>query len=166
MYKAFFKRLIDIVLSFTAICVLLPIYLILILLVAIFLGRPVFFTQVRPGKGNKLFAMYKFRTMTNQKDEQGNLLPDEVRLTKFGRFLRSVSLDELPQLWNILKGDMSIVGPRPQLVQDMVFFDQKTNLRQTVTPGLTGYAQIKGRNNVDWDEKFANDLEYIEKILE
>ncbi len=164
MYKGFFKRLIDILVSFTAICVLLPVYLILIVLVAIFLGRPVFFRQVRPGRDNKLFSMWKFRTMTNQKDKNGDLLPDEKRLTKFGRFLRSVSLDELPQLWNILKGDMSIVGPRPQLVQDMVFFDEKTNLRQTVTPGLTGYAQIKGRNNVDWDEKFENDLEYIQKI--
>lgn len=164
MYKGFFKRLIDILVSFTAICVLLPIYLILILLVALFLGRPVFFRQVRPGKNNKLFSMWKFRTMTNQKDENGNLLPDEKRLTKFGRFLRSASLDELPQLWNILKGDMSIVGPRPQLVQDMVFFDEKTNIRQSVTPGLTGYAQIKGRNNVDWDEKFENDLVYVQKI--
>lgn len=164
MYKSFFKRLIDIILSFTAICVLLPVYLILIILVAIFLGRPVFFRQIRPGKNNKLFSMWKFRSMTNEKDENGELLPDEKRLTKFGRFLRAVSLDELPQLWNILKGDMSIVGPRPQLVQDMVFFDEKTSRRQSVLPGLTGYAQIKGRNNVDWDEKFENDLIYIKKI--
>lgn len=164
MYRAFFKRFLDIIISLIAILILAPIFLVLVILVALFLGRPVFFKQVRPGKNNKLFLMWKFRSMSNEKDEQGNLLPDDKRLTKFGRFLRALSLDELPQLWNILKGDMSIVGPRPQLVQDMVFFDDEIALRQSVTPGLTGYAQIMGRNNVPWEEKFKNDLIYIKKI--
>lgn len=164
MYRAFFKRFLDIILSLIAILALLPVYIVLIVSVAIFLGRPVFFKQVRPGKNNKLFSMWKFRSMTNEKDEEGNLLPDDKRLTRFGRFLRALSFDELPQLWNILKGDMSIVGPRPQLVQDMVFFDEEINKRQSVTPGLTGLAQVMGRNNVPWDEKFTNDLKYIQKI--
>ncbi len=164
MYRAFFKRFIDIVVSFCALCVLLPIFFVLIVTVAIFLGRPVFFKQVRPGKDCRLFYMWKFRTMTDERGADGELLPDDIRLTKFGRFMRALSLDELPQLWNILKGDMSIVGPRPQLVSDMVFLDDVTRRRQSVTPGLTGYAQVKGRNNVPWDEKFKNDLKYIEKI--
>lgn len=164
MYRCFFKRFFDILLSFLALVVLSPILLILTLLVAIFLGRPVLFKQVRPGKNNKLFTMQKFRTMTSATDEEGNLLPDEVRLTKFGKFLRSTSLDELPQLWTIFIGKMSIIGPRPQLVKDMVFFDEETNKRQSVTPGLTGLAQISGRNNLTWDEKFVWDLKYAQKV--
>ncbi len=164
MYRCFFKRFFDILLSFLALVVLSPILLILTLLVAIFLGRPVLFKQVRPGKNNKLFTMQKFRTMTSATDEEGNLLPDEVRLTKFGKFLRSTSLDELPQIWTIFIGKMSIIGPRPQLVKDMVFFDEETNKRQSVTPGLTGLAQISGRNNVTWDEKFVWDLKYVQKV--
>ena len=128
------------------------------------LGSPVIFSQIRPGKDNKLFRLYKFRSMTDAKDKNGNLLPDEERMTDFGRKLRATSLDELPELWNILKGDMSIVGPRPQLVRDMVFFTEEEMHRQDVTPGLTGLAQISGRNNIDWKERFAYDLKYIEKI--
>ena len=128
------------------------------------LGSPVIFSQIRPGKDNKLFRLYKFRSMTDAKDKNGNLLPDEERMTDFGRKLRATSLDELPELWNILKGDMSIVGPRPQLVRDMVFFTEEELHRQDVTPGLTGLAQISGRNNIDWKERFAYDLKYIEKI--
>lgn len=128
------------------------------------LGSPVIFSQIRPGKDNKLFRLYKFRSMTDAKDKNGNLLPDEDRMTDFGRKLRATSLDELPELWNIFKGDMSIVGPRPQLVRDMVFFTEEEMHRQDVTPGLTGLAQISGRNNIDWKERFAYDLKYIEKI--
>lgn len=128
------------------------------------LGSPVIFSQIRPGKDNKLFRLYKFRSMTDAKDENGNLLPDEDRMTDFGRKLRATSLDELPELWNILKGDMSIVGPRPQLVRDMVFFTEEEMHRQDVTPGLTGLAQINGRNNIDWKERFAYDLQYTQKI--
>lgn len=128
------------------------------------LGSPVIFSQIRPGKDNKLFRLYKFRSMTDAKDKDGNLLPDEDRMTDFGRKLRATSLDELPELWNIFKGDMSIVGPRPQLVRDMVFFTEEEMHRQDVTPGLTGLAQISGRNNIDWKERFAYDLKYIEKI--
>ncbi len=164
MYRHFFKRLFDILISLIALIVLSPILLILTVLVAIFLGRPVLFKQVRPGKNNKLFTMQKFRTMTSETDEEGNLLPDEKRLTKFGKFLRSTSLDELPQLWTIFTGKMSIIGPRPQLVKDMVFFDEETNKRQSVTPGLTGLAQVSGRNNVTWEDKFEKDIEYVKKI--
>ena len=128
------------------------------------LGSPVIFSQIRPGKDNKLFRLYKFRSMTDAKDKNGNLLPDEDRMTDFGPKLRATSLDELPELWNILKGDMSIVGPRPQLVRDMVFFTEEEMHRQDVTPGLTGLAQISVRNNIDWKERFAYDLKYIEKI--
>ncbi len=128
------------------------------------LGSPVIFTQIRPGKNNKLFRLYKFRSMTDAKDKDGNLLPDNERMTDFGRKLRATSLDELPELWNILKGDMSLVGPRPQLVRDMVFFTEEEMHRQDVTPGLTGLAQISGRNNIDWKERFAYDLQYIAQI--
>ena len=128
------------------------------------LGSPVIFSQIRPGKNNKLFRLYKFRSMTDAKDKDGNFLPDEARMTDFGRKLRATSLDELPELWNILKGDMSLVGPRPQLVRDMVFFTGGEMHRQDVTPGLTGLAQISGRNNIDWKERFAYDLKYVENI--
>jgi lipopolysaccharide/colanic/teichoic acid biosynthesis glycosyltransferase len=128
------------------------------------LGSPVIFSQIRPGKNNKFFCLYKFRSMSDIKDSKGNLLSDEVRMTSFGRKLRATSLDELPELWNILKGDMSLVGPRPQLVRDMVFFSVDEMRRQEVTPGLTGLAQISGRNNIDWKKRFAYDLQYIEHI--
>ena len=164
MYQKFGKRLFDIIASATALIVLSPLLLWLAWRIKKNLGSPVIFSQIRPGKNNKLFRLYKFRSMTDGRDKDGNLLPDEERMTDFGRKLRSSSLDELPELWNILKGDMSIVGPRPQLVRDMVFFTEEEMHRQDVTPGLTGLAQISGRNNIDWKERFAYDLKYIEKI--
>ena len=164
MYRHFFKRFLDVFLSGLAMLILSPVLIILAILVAIFLGRPVLFKQVRPGYKNKLFCLQKFRTMTNECDSEGNLLPDSERMTKFGRFLRSSSLDELPELWNIFTGKMSIVGPRPQLVKDMVFFDDNVAKRQTVRPGLTGLAQVSGRNNATWDERFECDLKYVQKI--
>lgn len=164
MYKKFFKRLIDILCALAALIVFSWLYLIVAILVRINLGSPVLFKQPRPGKDCKIFKLYKFRTMTDEKNENGKLLPDDVRLTKFGKFLRATSLDELPEAINILKGDMSIVGPRPQLVRDMVFFSNEQMKRQSVTPGLTGLAQISGRNGITWEEKINFDLEYIKKI--
>lgn len=141
-----------------------PLYVVLAILVRIKLGSPIHFKQVRPGKNGKLFTIKKFRSMTNEKDENGNLLPDEIRLTKFGKWLRKSSLDEIPEAINILKGDMSVVGPRPQLVKDFVFFDEETMKRQSVRPGLTGLAQVSGRNNISWEDKFKYDIQYVEKI--
>ena len=163
-YRVFFKRFYDIVLSGIAIVVLSPILLILMLVGWIKMKGNPFFTQRRPGKKEKIFKLIKFRTMTNEKDENGNLLPDEVRLNKYGRMLRSTSLDELPELFNIFIGNMSIVGPRPQLVRDMVFMNEEQRKRHRVRPGLTGLAQVSGRNNITWEEKFAYDLKYLEKI--
>ena len=150
MYKHFFKRIFDIVSSGMALIVLSPILLYTGYLVKTRLGSPVLFTQIRPGKDGKLFRMYKFRSMTDERDAEGNLLPDDVRLTEFGKRLRATSADELPELINIFKGDMSVVGPRPQLVRDMVFFTEEEMQRQSVYPGLTGLAQICGRNNITW----------------
>ena len=169
MYSKFFKRLIDIILSFIAISVLLPIIILLAIFVAIFMKGNPFFTQIRPTKvgkdgKEKLFRMIKFRTMTNERDEKGELLPDDKRLNKFGKILRSTSLDELPELFNILKGDMSIVGPRPQLVRDMVFMSEEQRRRHSVRAGLTGLAQVSGRNNISWEQKLDYDIEYIENI--
>lgn len=164
MYQKYGKRLFDITASALALVLLSPLLLWLAWKIKKNLGSPVIFSQVRPGKNNKLFRLYKFRSMTDVKDKNGDLLPDEVRMTDFGRKLRATSLDELPELWNILKGDMSIVGPRPQLVRDMVFFNEEEMHRQDVTPGLTGLAQINGRNNSDWKERFTYDLAYIQKI--
>jgi len=164
MYKKFFKRLIDILCALAALIVFSWLYIIVAILVRVNLGSPVIFKQPRPGKDCKIFKLYKFRTMTDERDENGKLLPDDVRLTKFGRFLRSTSLDELPEAINILKGDMSVVGPRPQLVRDMVFFSDEQMKRQSVTPGLTGLAQISGRNGITWEEKINFDLEYIKNI--
>ena len=163
-YYPFFKRFFDIIFSLLTLLLLFPLYLILAILVRIKLGSPVFFRQVRPGKKGKLFRLYKFRSMTDEKDGNGNLLPDEERLTKFGKWLRKTSLDEIPEIFNILKGDMSIIGPRPQLVKDFVFFDKETMNRQSVKPGLSGLAQINGRNNIPWEKKFEYDLLYINKI--
>lgn len=160
-YKQFFKRFYDIVLSLLALIVLSPVLLILTILGAVKMKGNPFFTQLRPGKNEKIFKLIKFRTMTSEKDKDGNLLPDEKRLTKYGKILRSTSLDELPELLNILKGDMSIVGPRPQLVRDMVFMTSEQRKRHNVRPGLTGYAQVNGRNNITWEQKFEYDLQYV-----
>ena len=164
VYARYIKRILDVLLSGCALLVLSPVLLVLAVLVRTKLGSPVIFCQPRPGKDEKIFKMYKFRSMTDARDENGELLPDEVRLTRFGRTLRSTSLDELPELWNIFKGDMSIVGPRPQLVRDMVFMTPEQRLRHTVMPGLTGLAQVSGRNAVSWENKLATDLRYIRRI--
>ena len=164
MYQKYGKRFLDITASVIALILLSPLLLWLAWKIKTNLGSPVIFSQIRPGKDNKLFRLYKFRSMTDARDKDGILLPDNERMTDFGRKLRATSLDELPELWNILKGDMSIVGPRPQLVRDMVFFTQEEMHRQDVTPGLTGLAQISGRNNIDWKERFVYDLQYIQNI--
>lgn len=164
MYAKYIKRILDFVLSLCALIVLSPLLLILIILGAIFMGGNPFFTQQRPGKDEKIFKLIKFRTMDNRKDKNGNLLPDDVRLNKYGKILRSTSLDELPELINILKGDMAIVGPRPQLVRDMVFMTDEQRKRHTVRQGLTGLAQVNGRNAIKWEDKLSYDLKYIENI--
>lgn len=160
----FVKRCADVVLSFVALIVLFPFFLIMSIMISVAMKGNPFFLQKRPGKNGKIFTLVKFRTMTNKKDTNGNLLPDEQRLTKFGEFLRKFSVDELPEIVNIFAGHMSIVGPRPQLVRDLVFFSDDAMRRQRVRPGLTGYAQVNGRNNIPWDERFDLDLEYIDKI--
>ncbi|EGB20281.1 bacterial sugar transferase [[Clostridium] symbiosum WAL-14673] len=164
MYRKYIKRLLDIMMSAAGIIVLSPVMLVTAFLVRIKLGSPVIFKQKRPGKNEKIFEMYKFRSMTNERDQDGNLLPDEVRLTEFGKTLRATSLDELPELFNILKGDMSVVGPRPQLVRDMVFMTQRQRKRHSVLPGLTGLAQVNGRNNISWEEKLKWDLQYVNHV--
>lgn len=163
-YEKYIKRIIDIVCSMLAIIVFCWLYAIVAILVRVKLGSPVIFKQSRPGKDERIFMMYKFRTMTDERDEHGNLLPDDVRLTHFGKLLRATSLDELPEAFNILKGDMSIIGPRPQLVRDMVFMTDEQRRRHSVRPGLSGLAQTRGRNAINWDKKLATDLEYIQKI--
>ena len=164
IYEKYIKRLIDILCALAAIIVFSWLYIIVAVLVRIKLGSPVLFTQPRPGKDEKIFKMYKFRSMTDARDENGKLLPDDVRLTKFGKALRATSLDELPEAFNILKGDMSVIGPRPQLVRDMVFMTPEQRKRHCVRPGLSGLAQTRGRNAISWDAKLATDLEYIEKV--
>lgn len=164
MYKKYFKRVMDFVLSLLAIVVLSPVLLIVAILVRIKLGSPVLFTQERPGKDEKIFKLYKFRTMTGEKDQNGNLLPDEVRLTKFGKMLRSTSLDELPELFNILKGDMSIIGPRPLLVRYLPRYNAEQKRRHEVRPGLSGLAQVNGRNAISWEDKFKYDVEYVDNV--
>ena len=163
-YEKYFKRLIDIMFSLIAIILLSWLYIIVAILVRIKLGSPVLFTQDRPGKDEKIFKMYKFRSMTSETDKNGNLLPDDVRLTKFGKWLRSTSLDELPELFNILKGDMSLIGPRPLLVQYLPLYNEKQKRRHEVTPGLSGLAQVNGRNTLSWEDKFNYDVEYVDNI--
>lgn len=164
MYQSFLKRALDLTLSFFALLLLSPLLLLLTLLGAVMMKGNPFFTQLRPGKDERIFRMVKFRTMTCEKDENGVLLPDEKRLNSYGKFLRATSLDELPELFNILKGDMSVVGPRPQLVRDMVFMSEAERKRHSVLPGLTGLAQVNGRNAMTWERKFEYDLQYIQHI--
>lgn len=164
MYRRFFKRLLDILLSLCILVLLSPVYVILIVLVRIKLGSPVFFRQERPGLNGGIFTLYKFRTMTDARDKDGKLLPDKDRLTSFGKFLRSSSLDELPEFFNILKGDMSFIGPRPLLVSYLPYYTERESLRHTVRPGLTGLAQVSGRNFIDWDRRLAKDVEYVEGL--
>lgn len=163
MYRCFFKRFFDFLLSLIAIILLSPVFLVVALLVRTKLGSPILFCQERPGKDEKIFKMYKFRSMSDERDENGQLLPDEVRLTSFGKKLRSTSLDELPELFNILKGNMSIVGPRPLLVKYLPLYSAEQRKRHDVRPGLTGWAQANGRNAISWEEKFKYDVEYTEK---
>lgn len=164
MYAKFFKRVIDFTLSLIALIVLSPILLVLVIVTAVAMKGNPFFTQLRPGKNEKIFKLIKFRTMTNERDENGDLLPDDVRLNKFGKFLRSTSLDELPELINILVGDMSIVGPRPLLVEYLPYYTEEERHRHDVRPGLTGWAQVNGRNFVDWDTRFKLDVHYVKNI--
>lgn len=164
MYAKFFKRIIDFVLSLCALIVLSPVLIVLVILGIIFMGGKPFFFQERPGKDEKIFKLIKFRSMDNRKDKNGNLLPDDVRLNKYGRFLRATSLDELPELINILKGDMSIIGPRPLLVRYLDRYNEEQHHRHDVRPGLTGYAQAHGRNSVSWEDKFAMDVWYTKHV--
>ena len=164
LYEKYFKRLVDIVCSLVAIVLLSWLYIIVAILVRKKLGSPVIFCQQRPGKDEKVFKLYKFRTMTDERDENGELLPDEVRLTEFGKKLRASSLDELPELFNILKGDMSIIGPRPLLVSYLPWYTEEEKHRHDVRPGLSGLAQVNGRNFVDWDRRLQFDMEYVNKI--
>lgn len=164
LYRRYFKRPMDFILSLLAIIVLSPVLLVVAVLVRVKLGSPVLFKQKRPGLNEKIFTMYKFRTMTDEKDENGELLPDSIRLTKFGKFLRSTSLDELPELFNILKGDMSVVGPRPLLVEYLPLYNEHQKRRHDVRPGLSGLAQVSGRNAISWEDKFDLDVEYVNNV--
>lgn len=164
LYRDYIKRFLDIVLSAGAIFVLSPVMAVTAVLVRVKLGSPVIFKQKRPGKDERIFEMYKFRSMTDARDEKGELLPDEVRLTSFGKKLRASSLDELPELFNILKGDMSVVGPRPLLVRYLPYYTSNEKKRHDVRPGLTGLAQINGRNNLNWDQRLMMDIQYIEHL--
>ena len=164
MYKRFVKRLLDIIISLCAMIILSPLLLILWVLVRIKLGKPALFAKERPGKDGKIFKLHKFRSMTDERDENGELLPDEVRLTRFGRIFRATSLDELPELFSILKGDMSLIGPRTLLVKYLPWYSEEESHRHDVRPGLTGLAQVNGRNAIGWEERFAYDLEYVNHL--
>jgi len=164
VYRRFGKRILDVILAGSAFIVLMPVISVVALLVRTRLGAPVLFSQVRPGKDARPFRMVKFRTMTNARDSAGQLLPDEVRLTRFGQFLRSTSLDELPELWNVLLGHMSLVGPRPLLMQYLPLYSEEQSRRHEALPGLTGWAQVNGRNRTSWDDRFAQDVWYVENL--
>ena len=164
MYRIIFKRLLDIIISGIVLILLSPVLVLLAILIRINLGSPVIFTQERPGKNEKIFKLYKFRSMSNATDEKGELLPDELRLTRFGKLLRSTSLDELPELLNILRGDMSLIGPRPLLVRYLPWYTEEERHRHDVRPGLTGLAQVNGRNALGWEDRFAYDLEYVNHL--
>lgn len=164
IYAKYVKRILDFLLSLCGIIVLSPVLLVLVILVRVKLGSPVLFKQERLGRDEKIFTLCKFRTMTDEKDAEGNLLPDSVRLTKFGKFLRAASLDELPELFNILKGDMSIIGPRPLLVSYLPYYSEREKKRHSIRPGLTGLAQVSGRNFIDWDKRLEKDVEYVENL--
>ncbi len=164
MYIKVFKPLLDRLAALFLMILFLPIYLLVALIIYIKMGRPIFFTQERPGYKGKIFKIYKFRTMSNKRDENGELLPDEKRLSKVGKTIRSLSLDELPQLFNILKGDMSFIGPRPLLVEYLPLYNKEQQRRHDVKPGITGWAQVNGRNAISWKEKFRYDVEYVENI--
>lgn len=164
MYRYCIKRILDIIISGIALLLLSPVFLILAILVRTKLGSPVIFHQERPGYREQIFTLCKFRTMTDERDENGELLPDACRLTPFGSFLRKTSMDELPELWNIFKGDMSLIGPRPLLVGYLPYYTERERLRHTVRPGLTGLSQVSGRNFLDWDERLAKDVEYVEHL--
>ena len=163
-YEKYFKRVLDVFCGLAALLVFWWLYIIVAVLVRIKLGSPVLFKQERPGKNEEIFKLYKFRTMTDARDENGNLLPDEVRLTKFGRALRATSLDELPEVFNILKGEMSLVGPRPLTIQYLPYYSEEERHRHDVRPGLSGLAQVNGRNFIDWDHRLAFDVQYVKKI--
>lgn len=164
IYERYFKRLFDIICALAAVLVFWWLFVLIAILVKIKIGSPIIFSQERPGKDEVIFRLYKFRTMTEEKDTYGKLLPDMQRLTKFGRFLRNTSLDELPEVINILKGDMSIVGPRPLLVKYLPLYNKKQKRRHEVKPGMTGYAQVHGRNTLSWEERFDMDIEYVDHI--
>lgn len=164
MYRKFVKRMIDVIISGVGIIVLSPVLLVLWILVRVKLGGPALFTQERPGQNEKIFKLYKFRSMTDERDEKGELLSDEIRLTHFGKLLRSTSLDELPELFNILKGDMSLIGPRPLLVRYLPYYNEEERHRHDVRPGLTGLAQVNGRNALGWEDRFGYDLEYVNHL--
>lgn len=164
LYRRYFKRPMDFILSLLAIIVLSPVLLVVAILVRTKLGSPVIFKQKRPGLNEKIFTLYKFRTMTDERDKFGELLPNHIRLTKFGKILRATSLDELPELFNILRGDMSIIGPRPLLIEYLPLYNEKQKQRHDVRPGLSGLAQVNGRNAISWEEKFDYDVEYVDNI--